>query len=956
MNGKRTMIAAGVAVLALGAPLTPRPLYDRASADEAPVIERYWPLEDRSVDPGDVEFKGSVRLSDVDERAISVVFLVDVSGSTYSPRGLDCNGDSVTDSRDDYNLDGSVGDVLDCEISAIASLNAEFRGFENMGSRIQVAIVAFGMGAGAASMTREGDKFVNPGHYEVDPNADDGSLELTPAFNTVASSLKRGVIGDYQYYYIGDGDTNFNLAVTVGLDLVEGAEGSSFLLMLSDGQASVSATTLAALEGASDKTKVRTFAVGSGSSCGSSLGSIAATSGEQCVTVRDPVQLTSGIGSTKPSYIDRVEVTYQGDTYRATVDAIGNWAATVPGVTVGEHTATVSVVYTDGQPPSRVHWAFTVKPRTFEHVALGDSYAAGEGNPPYIDQKKCTYRRGWGPFGWLEEDICMESKSDIDFMCHRSANSWPKLVYDDEYMRYLANEATWDGAAGEFSFRACSGATIGNFDIVKQAKQWTRGSRHGPLIHNELQLDALNPDVDLVTLSLGGNDAGFAPILGNCSVFDCMSRGFDATNIALKDWMKIRLALMNNELDGVYSAIRDRVGQATPVVVATYPQLFDGAGRNPLDCGPVNNYFSTDERSWVNGLSDTFAGIVWAQAPKSDFLVADTRWFFSGRGVCSSDPAVNGVMLGRDDEDFNDAGIAGMVGTESGSFHPNAKGIELYAQTVYSALRSFRSGSGSYEGVSSVRVSEIPEDSGEIDSGGDWFAGVVDDPEAVLAEYSSEVVEGVRATTFVELYADHRVTDAFDGVKCGAVVANEVVPLSVNGFAAGSTVAVTVTAATGADSPQEITQVGGLADSTGVLLHDLVLPEEIGANYVLVEVKGVNDQGGYAYGNTLLEATTDANCAQQAQDAGALRDSGNLDSADGHVGSDAATRLPDVVAADGKPAAAGSDPGALERTGASILPVATWGAMLVVGGFVLCLRHTRGRLSRRAGQHVRPVL
>jgi hypothetical protein len=109
--------------LALVVPLVPEFVLDRAVADEAPVIERYWPLADRAVEPGDAQFKGSVRLGDAHTQQVNVVFLVDVSGSTWSPRGLDCDGSGSGNSADDYNLDGNAGDVLDCEISAIASLN-----------------------------------------------------------------------------------------------------------------------------------------------------------------------------------------------------------------------------------------------------------------------------------------------------------------------------------------------------------------------------------------------------------------------------------------------------------------------------------------------------------------------------------------------------------------------------------------------------------------------------------------------------------------------------------------------------------------------------------------------------------------------------------------------------------------------------------------------------------------
>ncbi|MDR1186721.1 MAG: hypothetical protein LBK95_04605, partial [Bifidobacteriaceae bacterium] len=110
------------------------------------------------------------------------------------------------------------------------------------------------------------------------------------------------------------------------------------------------------------------------------------------------------------------------------------------------------------------------------------------------------------------------------------------------------------------------------------------------------------------------------------------------------------------------------------------------------------------------------------------------------------------------------------------------------------------------------------------------------------------------------------------------------------------------------------------------------------------------DQGGVAYGNTFLEATTDAGCVAQAKLAGAVKEAG------GQTPTDAASQNPTsgAVAASGGPGTPGTSPAsALERTGASSAPVAGFGMVLVAAGFALCARRARGRLGRRTGQHAR---
>jgi hypothetical protein len=414
--------------------------------------------------------------------------------------------------------------------------------------------------------------------------------------------------------------------------------------------------------------------------------------------------------------------------------------------------------------------------------------------------------------------------------------------------------------------------------------------------------------------------------------------------LALKDWVKIRLALLNNELDGVYSAIRDRVSADTQVVVTTYPRLFDGWTVDV--CGPANEFFDPTERYWADRLADTMAGVIWRQAPKSGFLIADTRVEFARRGSCSQTAAINGVLLGRDDEDFHDGGLAPK---EAGSFHPNEDGVELYAQAVNRTLREAQESAISHAPAYQVQVSPAPDDgSRDTGSGGDWFAGVVEDPDAVLAAYPAGVVDSVRATTFVDLYADHKTTDEFDGTKCGAVVPGEAVPLSANGFATGSEVQVIASAIT-ADTSTEIVSVTATADQGGVLRHDLVFPSETTDGHLLVEVQGVNSQGGFAYGNTFLEATTDAGCLSQARQAGAVP--GFVPVARGNG-----------VGTGGEPAGGsasggdGSGVAALGTTGASNRPVVGWSlALVAAGSMLLWLRHGRRGLRRREGLHTRPT-
>jgi lysophospholipase L1-like esterase len=101
------------------------------------------------------------------------------------------------------------------------------------------------------------------------------------------------------------------------------------------------------------------------------------------------------------------------------------------------------------------------------YVALGDSYTAG----PLIPVQQTN------PAG-----------------CLRSDHDYPHLV-----------ASSLDGAV--LRDVSCSGATTGD---MTSAQNVSGGS-------NPPQLDALSPDTDAVSLTIGGNDIGFTSIAVNCS-------------------------------------------------------------------------------------------------------------------------------------------------------------------------------------------------------------------------------------------------------------------------------------------------------------------------------------------------------------------------------------------------------------------------------------------------------
>lgn len=273
-----------------------------------------------------------------------LTYLVDVSGSTGYTTGLDCNGDGTAgNAGDNLNGDGRIGDILDCEIAAVQALNASLTGT----AELQVGVNAFGSSSAYADMG-SGTTFVAPGATD-----ENGARRV----NIVSSSLTQGRIGQYTPNTRLSTGTSFNNALTSVTTAYAGVTGEKWVFMLTDGESSVSTSTLTALQDAG--IKVRTFSVGSGAAGCQATGSvsplyaIAASTGESCIVVDDPTKLTAAFAGA-PVNVSGLTVTVTGtegfsQTLTPTINALGDWSTTeLTGLAPGTYTVTSNASFTDG--------------------------------------------------------------------------------------------------------------------------------------------------------------------------------------------------------------------------------------------------------------------------------------------------------------------------------------------------------------------------------------------------------------------------------------------------------------------------------------------------------------------------------------------------------------------------------------------------------------------------------
>lgn len=205
------------------------------------------------------------------------------------------------------------------------------------------------------------------------------------------------------------------------------------------------------------------------------------------------------------------------------------------------------------------------------YVALGDSYSSGTGTRSYVDDGTS---------------------------CLRSALAYPSLI---------AAQRGYD-----LNFRACSGAVIA--DVTNA------------------QLGALSSSTSYVTLTVGGNDAGFADVLTTCAKpwwLGSCTKAVDRARAYIDDTLPGRLATL-------YSQIRDRAPNAQ-VVVAGYPRVFGDEDCNSL------TFFSGSERSKLNGTADLINRRIREVATSRGFSFADPTSRFVGHPVCANEEWINGL-------------------------------------------------------------------------------------------------------------------------------------------------------------------------------------------------------------------------------------------------------------------------------------------------------------------------
>jgi len=231
-----------------------------------------------------------------------------------------------------------------------------------------------------------------------------------------------------------------------------------------------------------------------------------------------------------------------------------------------------------------------------QYVALGDSYSSGVGTRVF----------------YTEEGGCSRSPDAFG----------PKIAAARGYT---------------LSFQACSGAKTG--DVISK------------------QLGTLSSSTSLVTITIGGNDAGFSEVILNCALyyFTCGGAISNANNYITKT--------LPGVLDTTYNDIRAKATTAH-VVVLGYPHLFTAEGKT---CNA--NFLTSSHEKELNHTGDLLDSTISSRATTHGFTFVDPRTAFGPHEVCSSSEWLNG-----------------QSSPLSESYHPNVSGQADFTTQVEGVL------------------------------------------------------------------------------------------------------------------------------------------------------------------------------------------------------------------------------------------------------------------------------
>ena len=330
-------------------------------------------------------------------------------------------------------------------------------------------------------------------------------------------------------------------------------------------------------------------------------------------------------------------------------------------------------------------------------VSLGDSYSSGEGIPAFYGQDKAWEQRVY----------------DEDWLAHRSTKSWPGLLEFPEVSGKMRdyNAKQVNSSKCKWYFGAASGAETKHFSKQTQEKKtYKRLSLFKTLKTTSYlpkQVDYIKKaagNVDYVTLTIGGNDVGFADIITTCATGSTyLHFGNDKLKLEKQmDSIWAQFATTRANIKSVYTGIQSAAGSQANIIVAGYPKLLDKEGKGVLISEKEATIVNQNVTKFNNSIKD-IVNECKNQGLNIYFVDVEAEFDKDGGHQAYSDNAwINKIILTKQDQDLDQSGIASAY-----SIHPNEEGAEAYARCVNAKIKEIANKKNTLRS-SAILASEAP--------------------------------------------------------------------------------------------------------------------------------------------------------------------------------------------------------------------------------------------------------
>ena len=303
-------------------------------------------------------------------------------------------------------------------------------------------------------------------------------------------------------------------------------------------------------------------------------------------------------------------------------------------------------------------------PEKLTYLALGDSYSSGEGD---IEN---GYVKG----------------TERPKQCHLSPKSYPFILRDkwdmpNDHMRSIACSGAKVLADYTPAMDGYGGQTVDLNAMSEAARAETiqmalRTFKPGMVPQIEF-VRKYKPEI--VTLTGGGNDIGFADILVYCATPSWRIVFVSETCSYAKD-EKMRTALINaiHNQYGVTKILISKLREASPrtkIYIVGYPQFVaEPLVSCTLNAGALDHF----ERQMIRDMVEEFNNVLYRAATDAGVVYLDVETSLSGGQLCESGKYMTGL---------HNMSVAKMIKSETQElFHPNARGHEKIAESIAARL------------------------------------------------------------------------------------------------------------------------------------------------------------------------------------------------------------------------------------------------------------------------------